>query len=305
MAHIDADTPLRTIGDRSVPPIGFGAMLLTLPHPPPGVKEEPVEEAQAIRTIHAALDGGARVIDTAINYCMAEAEMGRNETVVAKALATWSGDPDEVLVVCKGGNRRTDDKPYVHDGRPENLKWSCETTLRAMGTDSLGLYMLHAPDPEVPLADSIGALAELKAEGKVRLVGASNLGRRQLAEARSIVEISAVENALAPARRASLPLAKVCEADGIAFLAYSPLGGQLGAPNLATSQPAAAAIAADRGVSPQQVALAWGLAQATNVIPIPAARRPESILDSLQAWHLRLTEDELAAIDADNRPPGE
>lgn len=293
----------RTIGAWSVPPIGLGTMLMTLPHPPPGVYEAPIEQAQAVRTIHAALDVGVRLLDTAINYCMSEAEMGANEQLVAKALATWSGDQDEILVVCKGGNRRTDDQPYVHDGRPANLRWSCETTLRALGLESLPLYMLHAPDPAVPLADSIGALADLQAAGKIQMVGVSNLGRRQLAEAQTIVEVVAVENNLAPARRAALPLAKVCADHGIAFLAWSPLGGQAGAATIGVSQPSLARIAADREVSPQQVALAWGLAQAANVIPIPSARRPETIINSFAAADLSLTAQELAAIDADTATP--
>jgi aryl-alcohol dehydrogenase-like predicted oxidoreductase len=303
--------PQRAVGGRLVPPIGLGTMLMTLPHPPPGIHEEPIEESQAIRTIHAALDGGVRLIDTAINYCMAEAEMGRNERLVAKALRSWSGDTDEVLVVCKGGNRRTDDEPAVRDGRPENLRWSCDTSLRALNVDSLGLYMLHAPDPAVRLADSFGTLADLQQEGKIQMVGASNLGRRELAEARAIVDIVAVENQLAPtgpARllpevgrmvtpQAALPLARLCAQEEIAFLAWGPLGGQVGATKLAKGQPAIAAIADRRGVSPQQIALAWGLAQAPSVIPIPAARRPETILDSLKAWDVELSEEELAAID--------
>ena len=275
-------------------------MLMTLPHPPPGVHEEPIGERQAIRTIHAALGAGVRLLDTAINYCMAAAEMGRNEQLVAKALDTWSGDADDVLVVCKGGNRRTDDQPYVHDGRPENLRWSCETSLRALGVESLGLYMLHAPDPLVPLEESVGALADLQAEGKIQMVGVSNLGRRQLATARTIVDVTAVENNLAPARRGALPLAKVCEAEGIAFLAWAPLGGQVGATVLKNNQPAVSAIAAARGTSPHVVALAWCLAQAGNVIPIPSARRPETILDSVTAWDLILSPEELASIDTDN-----
>jgi aryl-alcohol dehydrogenase-like predicted oxidoreductase len=288
----------RRLGDRTVAPIGFGAMLLTLPHSPPGVREDPVDEAQAVRTLHAALDGGVRLIDTAINYCMAAAEMGRNEALVARALASWSGPAEEVLVVCKGGNRRTDDQPFVHDGSPANLRWSCETSLRALGVNRLGLYMLHARDPNVPLADSIGALAELRAEGKIAMVGVSNLGRRELAEARTIVDIVAVENSLGLGNTAALPLAKACEADGIAFLAYRPLGGQQGAPELARTHPGVAGVAAERGVSPHQVALAWCLAQAGNIIPIPAARRPQTIADSLKAADLVLTPEELARIDA-------
>jgi aryl-alcohol dehydrogenase-like predicted oxidoreductase len=275
-------------------------MLMTLPHPPPGVHEDPIPEPQAIRTIHAALDAGVRLLDTAINYCMAAGEMGRNERLVAKALGTWSGDPDEVLVVCKGGNRRTDDEPWVHDGTPENLRWSCETSLRALAVESLGLYLLHAPDPAVPVEESVGALAELQAEGKIQMVGVSNFGRRQLATARTVVDVTAVENNLSPAKRGALPLAKVCEGEGIGFLAWAPLGGQVGAPTLKEDQPAMASIAAERGTSPQVVALAWCLAQAANVIPIPSARRPETILDSVTAWDLQLSPEELAAIDADN-----
>jgi aryl-alcohol dehydrogenase-like predicted oxidoreductase len=289
----------RRMGDLVLPPIGFGAMLLTLPHPPPGVHEEPVDEVQAVRTIHAALDGGARLIDTAVNYCMRASEMGRSEKLVATALASWSGgDRDEVLVVCKGGNRRTDDFPYVHDGSRANLRWSCETSLRALGVESIGLYMLHAPDPKVPLAESIGALAELKAEGKIRMVGAANLGRRQLAEARAITDVAAVENQLNPWWRAALPLARVAEEAGIAFLSWRPVGGQTAAARLGQDQPVVSRIAEAHGVSPHQVALAWALAQARNIMPIPSARRPETITDSLRAVHLRLTPQELADIDA-------
>lgn len=159
--------------------------------------------------------------------------------------------------------------------------------------------MLHAPDPAVPLVESIGALADLRREGKVRQVGASNLGRRQLAQAWVIVDIVAVENNLSPARPAALPLARTCAEAKIAFLAWSPLGGQVGATTLGRTTPSLAAIARERSVSAHQVALAWGLAQASNVIPIPSARRPETILDSVRAWDLKLTAEELAAIDAD------
>jgi len=292
----------RQIAGRTVSPIGLGTMLMTLPHPPPGVHEEPIEETQAIRTIHAALDAGVRLLDTAINYCMRESEMGRNERLVAKALASWSGDAEEVLVVCKGGNRRTDEKMFVHDASPRNLRWSCETTLKALGVERLGVYMLHAKDPATPLAESIGALADLQAAGKIEHVAVSNLGRRELAEARAIVPIVAVENRLGPGETAALKLAKFCEGEGIAFLAYKPIMGQVGAPQLAKSHPALGAVAAERGVSPQRVALAWCLAQAGNVIPIPSARRPETILDSVQAGGLHLTDTELARIDADVPP---
>jgi aryl-alcohol dehydrogenase-like predicted oxidoreductase len=294
----DDPWPPRQIGDLALLPIGLGAMELTFPHGPTGVLREPVDNAEAVRTIHAALDAGARLIDTAINYAIHPDEMGCNEKLVATALAQWSGDADSVLVVAKGGNRRTEDQLFVHDGRPENLRWSCETSLRALGVEAIGLYILHAPDPSVPLAESVGALAELQSEGKIRMVGVSNFGRRQLAEARDIVDVAAVENQLSPLARAALPLARACAEDGIAFLAWSPLGGQMLAGGLRDRYAILGHIADARGVSPQRVALAWGLAQSPNVIPIPSAVQPETVVDNLAAVNLRLTPDELSAIDA-------
>jgi aryl-alcohol dehydrogenase-like predicted oxidoreductase len=290
----------RAVGDRKVSPIGLGTMLMTLPHPPPGQYEEPIPEEQAIRTIHAALDGGVRVLDTAINYVMAPEQMGRNEALTAKALAMWSGDKNEVLVVAKGGCRRTLEAPAIRDSRPENLRWSCETSLRSLGVEQLALYVLHAPDPNVPFEDAVGTLIELQAEGKIGMIGLSNVGRRQLAAARAMTPIAAIEQNLSPGRLAALPLVKICEAEGIAFLAYSPVGGQRGAPSLGVTLPSLSKIAAERAVSPQRVALAWCLAQGRTVIPIPSARRPETILDSLQAADLVLSDEELSLIDQDS-----
>jgi aryl-alcohol dehydrogenase-like predicted oxidoreductase len=277
-------------------------MEFTFPHGPNGVIGTPVEEAQAIRTIHAGLDAGLRLIDTAINYSLDPNTMGINEKLVATALASWSGDVDSVLVVAKGGNRRTPDEMFVHDGTPENLRWSCETSLAALGVDAISLYILHAPDPKVPLAESLGALAELKAEGKIRMIGASNLGRRQLAEARTIVDVVAVENQLSPFAPAALALAQECAGAGIAFLAWSPMGGQMGPGGLRERHPELARIADERGVSPQRVALAWGLAKSPNIIPIPSASQPEYVRDSLAAATLRLTAEEVEIIDDAHRP---
>ena len=206
----------RQIAGRSVAPIGFGAMLL-------GMEGRP-DEATALRVIHAALDDGCTVIDTAINYGANAAELGFCEALVARALATWSGNRDDVLVVCKGGNLRTDELLYVQDGSPANLRWSCETSLRALGRETIYLYCLHSVDPQVPLVESMGALARLKEEGKIRHVGISNAGRRQISEAQSVVEIAAVENRLSPWSVKSLPIVELCEAQNIAYLAYSPLG---------------------------------------------------------------------------------
>jgi aryl-alcohol dehydrogenase-like predicted oxidoreductase len=278
MASVHRD---RRIGDLRTPPVGFGAMLL-------GMEGRP-DEARAMRTLHAALDAGVRLVDTAVNYGSNAAELGFSEALVARALASWGGDPAEVLVVCKGGNVRTDDAPFLPDGSPANLRRSCETSLRALGVESIGLYLLHLVDPHVPLSVSIGALAQLRDEGKIQHIGISNVGRRQLAEAQTIVDIVAVEDELSPWSLAALPVARTCEEQGIAFLAYSPLGSRARAADLGRAHPEFAAVARERNVSPQQVALAWLLGLSPVIVPIPSARRPETILDSVAAACCRLT----------------
>jgi|KBSSwiStaDraftv2_1062776.scaffolds.fasta_scaffold11760_6 aryl-alcohol dehydrogenase-like predicted oxidoreductase len=293
-------TNTRKVGEWSVPPIGLGTMLMTLPHAPPGVHEDPIPEAQAIRTIHAALDAGVRVLDTAVNYVMGPELMGQNEALTAKALASWSGDRNDVLVVAKGGCRRTVEEAAVRDNSRENLRWSCETSLKALGVDRLAIYVLHAPDPAVPFEEAVGTLMALQAEGKIGMIGLSNVGRGQVAQARAMTRIDAIEHELSPGRLAAAPLAKMCEAEDIAFFAYRPVGGQQGAPGFGQTHPSLGRIAEARGVSPQRVALAWCLAQGSNIIPIPSARRPETILDSVQAADLALTAEELAMIDADS-----
>jgi aryl-alcohol dehydrogenase-like predicted oxidoreductase len=282
--------PARWIADQQLPPIGFGAMLL-------GMEGRP-DEATAIRTVHAVLDAGVRLIDTAINYGSSAAELGYCEALVARALASWTGDRDDVLVVGKGGNLRSDTEQFVQDASPANLRRSCDITLRALGVEAIGLYLLHAIDPKVPLAESMGALADLQREGKIRHVGISNAGRRQLAEARTVVEIAAVENRLSPWSSGSLPIVSACAEAGTTFLSYSPLGGQGQAAHL-DRKPRFAAVAADRGVSPQRVALAWALAQSPVILPIPSGRRPETILDSVAAAQLSLSLAELELLAAD------
>jgi aryl-alcohol dehydrogenase-like predicted oxidoreductase len=290
--------PARQVGDMSVWPIGLGAMELTFPHTPTGQLRTPVDPDHAVRVIHAALDAGIRLIDTAINYSIDPEGMGANEALVARALSTWSGDRDAVVITAKGGNRRAEDALWRHDATPENLRWSCETSAKALGVEAIGLYFLHAPDPHVPLSESIGALAELQSEGKIRQIGVSNLGRRQLAEARAIVDIVAVENQLSPFARAATALARDCAERSTAFLAWSPLGGQLGSGGLRQRHPGLARIADERGVSVQQVVLAWLLAQSPNVIPIPSAVEIEHVRDNAAAASLRLTPQEHEDIDA-------
>src|SRR4051795_13154525 len=208
-------TATRRLGDVDVFPIGLGAMPLSVSGRP--------DEAQAIRTIHAALDAGITLIDTADAYAAGESEVGHNERLIAKALESR---PDGVLVATKGGHTRVG-TAWELDGSPQHLRAACEASLRALGTDRIDLYQYHRPDPAVPYAESIGALSELRDEGKIRWIGISNADTDQIDEARAIVEIAAVQNELS--LDFTSPLAKgevaVSEEHGMAFLPWSPLGG--------------------------------------------------------------------------------
>ena len=267
-------------------PIGLGAMPMSLAGRPP--------EERSIRTIHAALDAGVNLIDTADAYAVDEDDVGHNERLVAEALR---GRRDGVIVATKAGHTRPGGA-WELDGRPEHIRAACEASLRALETDRIDLYQYHRPDPEVPYAETIGAFKELQDEGKVRWVGLSNASIEQIDEARSIVEIAAVQNQLSLEYRSPLDKREVehCERHGIAFLAWSPLGGIPRAGDAAGSHEAVREAAEAHGVSPQQVALAWLLSLSPTVIPIPGASRPESIRDSVRAVELELTREELERI---------
>ena len=280
--------PTRRLGGLKVGAIGLGEMPMSLAGRP--------DEAQSIRTIHAALDGGVTLIDTADAYCRDGSETGHGERLVAKALAAWPGDRDRVLVATKGGHTREGGEWYL-DGRPEHLRQACEASLRALGVEAIGLYQVHRPDPKVPFAESVGAMAELKAAGKVRLVGLSNVSVDQIKQARQLVQVASVQNEFSPRFRRSEGELAFCAAEGIAFLPWSPLGGIGRGRDLGGRHRAFGEVAEAHGVSAQQVALAWQLAKAPAVIPIPGSSRPETITDSAAAASLRLSDDELARLD--------
>jgi aryl-alcohol dehydrogenase-like predicted oxidoreductase len=281
---------MRRIADVDVFPIGLGAMPMST---------EPIpDEAQAIRTIHAALDAGANLIDTADAYAPDEATTGHNEELIAKALADGARR-DGVIVATKGGHVRRGTE-WELDGRPEHIKRACEDSLRRLRTDRIDLYQFHRPDPAVPIAESVGALKELQDAGKIRWAGVSNFDVDQIAEAAAIVDLVAVQNELSPAFTSSYAKGEVdaCTEQGIAFLPWSPLGGIGKAGTVpGGSQPIREA-AERHGVSPQRVVLAWLLALGPTVIPIPGASRPETISDSLAAAELELDPGEVEAITA-------
>jgi aryl-alcohol dehydrogenase-like predicted oxidoreductase len=281
----------RTIGDRSVGAIGLGGMPLSIEGRP--------DRERAIATVHAALDAGVTLIDTADAYHLDATDPGHNELLVAEALASYGGDTSEVLVATKGGHTRPGDGSWALDGRPEYLKRACDASLRRLGVEAIGLYQFHRPDPEVPFEESVGALAELLDAGKIRLAGVSNADPGRIRAADRVLggRLAAVQNQYSPAFRSSEPELELCAELGTAFLPWSPLGGISKAAGLADRHAAFAEVAKARGVSPQQVCLAWMLAKGPHVLPIPGSSRPETIRDSVAAADLVLDDAELAALD--------
>jgi aryl-alcohol dehydrogenase-like predicted oxidoreductase len=282
----------RAIGTHQVSEIGLGAM-------PMSVRGHMPDEAQSIRTIHAALDAGITLIDTADAYTPAHDDVGHNERLIAKALARWSGSADAVLVATKGGHVRTPTGGWAVDGRPEHLVAACELSLSALGIEAIGLYQHHRPDPKVPYEDTVGALRDLLDAGKIQMAGISNANPGQIRTAQRILggRLASVQNEFSPDFRSSESELRLCEELGVAFLPWSPLGGISQARRLGNRHSAFINVASAHGVSPQRVCLAWHLAKSPVVIPIPGASRPESILDSVRAADLTLSPAELAALD--------
>ncbi|WP_273653138.1 aldo/keto reductase [Cellulomonas fimi] len=284
----------RSIGDRQVSAIGLGGMPMSIEGRP--------DEARSIATIHAALDAGVTLIDTADSYHRDAGEVGHNEELIAKALRSFGRDTSDVLVATKGGHLRPGDGSWTQNGDPDYLKAAAKASAQRLGVDAIGLYQFHRPDPSVPYADSVGAVRDLLDEGVVQMAGISNANPEQIREAQDILggRLVSVQNQFSPRFRSSLPELELCAELGIAFLPWSPLGGI----SLARSGELGAEfapfvdIAADHGVSPFQVTLAWELALAPVVIPIPGSSRPESIQDSAAAASLTLTADEVARLSA-------
>jgi aryl-alcohol dehydrogenase-like predicted oxidoreductase len=279
-----------TVGRVSVGAVGLGAMPLSTK------KDRPAPDG-AVATVHAALDAGVTLIDTADAYARDESEFGHNEELLALALRSY-GDTSSVLVATKGGHTRrgTD---WELNGSPAFLRRACEASLRRLGGDAIGLYQFHRPDPDTPWEDSMGALRSLYDDGLVRMVGISNADIAQIDVARSVLgdALVSVQNQFSPGWRFSADELAHCAGHGLAFLPWSPFGGVSSAGSLDSSAPAFAEVASELGVSVHRVALAWHLAQADVVLPIPGATRPASIIDSAAAADLQLSADHLARLN--------
>ena len=274
--------PSRSIGDRTVSAIGLGGAPIALAAQIP-------DERSAVRMVHAALDAGVTLLDTADVYSP-HLGQGYSEAVFGRAVRTWGRGRDDILIATKGGKYWRPDGEVQVDGRPEYLARACEASLRVLGTDAIGLYQFHEPDPAVPFEESVGALTDLRAAGKIRQIGISNTGTSLIRRALAVTPLASVQNRLGPGHPYGAAEIALCEQEGLAFLAYSPLKG------LATGD-RFTEVARRYGVSPQQVALAWELSLSPAVIPIPGSTRPPTILDSVQAAALTLSPSDLATLE--------
>jgi aryl-alcohol dehydrogenase-like predicted oxidoreductase len=278
---------VRQIGDTKVSAIGLGGMPMSIEGRP--------EESRSIDTIHAALDAGITFIDTADAYHVGADEVGHNESLIARALASYGGDTSEVLVATKGGHLRPGDGSWTLNGSPGYLRKACDASLRRLGVEAIGLYQFHRPDPTVPYEDSIGAIRDLLDAGKIRMAGISNANPQQIRVSQEILggRLVSVQNQFSPAFRSSEPELRLCDERGIAFLPWSPLGGIRNAADLGASYRPFAEVAGEVDATPQQVTLAWMLARSPVVIPIPGSSRPETIRASAAAVDLVLTPEQL------------
>jgi aryl-alcohol dehydrogenase-like predicted oxidoreductase len=285
----------RRIGSTHVSAIGLGAMPLSIEGRP--------DRARAIATVHAALDVGVTLIDTADSYHWHADERGHNEELLAQALTTWPGDTSDILIATKGGRTRPGDGTWTVNGTSDHIRRACEGSLRRLGVEAIGLYQLHKPDPDVPWSDSVGALRDLLDAGLIRAAGISNVTCDHIQAARAILGdlLVSVQNRYSPQYRDSLPELRLCDRLGIAFLPWSPLGGitrsVLDGPGRPPRPTPFHAVAKERGTTPQQICLAWHLTHSKHVIPIPGATRPESARSSAQSASLVLTEEEVARLD--------
>jgi aryl-alcohol dehydrogenase-like predicted oxidoreductase len=248
------------------------------------------------KVLHAALDAGVTLIDTADVYCLDDSEIGHNERLIASVVRDRP-DRDRIRVATKGGLRRPRGV-WTNDGTPRHLREACEKSLRALGVDQIWLYQYHAPDPTLRFEKSMETFAELQREGKCRYVGISNVSVEQIEAASRIVEVYSVQNRLNPYFREAVEngVVAACERRGIMFLAYSPVGGGRLSRKI-PSFPVLQDIAGRHGASTHAVTLAWVRAQGTTVVPIPSARTPEHAVDSARSAGLTLTPAEVAEID--------
>jgi pyridoxine 4-dehydrogenase len=285
----DATVGTVAVGDRWMRRLGFGAMRVQDARRATGHSDR----TQAVELVMGVHDRGVQFFDTADIY-----GRGRSEEILAAALAPYASD---LLVATKAGFEPGELAPGQRmlpaNGRPEHIREACHASLRRLQVDCIDLYQVHTPDPQVPWAETVGAFADLQQAGKVRMVGVCNVSLEQLREALTIVRVVSVQNRYSVGDRRSEAVLEACEQEGIAFLPWAPMLGVEGRPVAA----AVAEIAASRGVSAQQVALAWLLQRSPALLPIPGTSQLRHADENIDAAWLALTPDEVDRLEAASR----
>ena len=282
-ALTDESTGTLTLGgELEVRRLGFGAMQIT----GDGIWGPPEDHDESIATLRRAVDLGINLIDTADSY-----GPDISEELIAEALHPY---PEDLVIATKGGLTRTGPGQWPRDARPEHLREACEGSLRRLRVDRIDLYQLHSPDPKVPIEESVGTLKELQEEGKVRLIGVSNVSTAELETAREIVSVVSVQNRFNLEDRASEDVLARCEELGLAFIPWYPLAaGALADPGGPVSE-----IAEVHGATAPEIALAWLLARSEVMLPIPGTSSVEHLEDNIAAAEIELSDDELAQLNA-------
>jgi pyridoxine 4-dehydrogenase len=267
-------------GDLEVSRLGFGAMRIT----GPGIWGEPEDPAAARTLLRHVVDSGVNLIDTADSYGPAV-----SENLIAEALHPYA---ENMVIATKGGFERSGPGRWEPAGRPERLKRCCEESLRRLQLERIDLYQLHTVDPRVPVEDSVGALAELQEEGKIRHIGVSNVSGEQLDRARSVAEIVSVQNRYNLSDRRSQEVLDACERDGLAFLPWHPLATG----ELARRDGSVEEVAQAHGATPAQVALAWLLQRSPVMLPIPGTSSIAHFDENVEARELELSDDDVRTL---------
>lgn len=271
-------------GDLAVSRLGYGAMRLT----GAGIWGEPRAPEKARELLRRAVRVGVDFIDTADSY-----GPDVSERLIAEALRPY---PASLVIATKGGYRRPGPGRWQPDGTPEHLREACEGSLRRLGLERIDLYQLHVVDPGVPFEESVGALAELQREGKIANVGLSNVSADQVERAGTIVRVVSVQNRYNLADRASEDVLRHCEREGIAFICWLPVDR-----GLLTASGSLGRVARAHGASPTQIALAWLLHRSRVTVPIPGTASIAHLEENMAAADIRLTGDELDALDRHHR----
>lgn len=268
-------------GDLEVNRLGYGAMRLT----GPGIIGDPEDREGAKQVLKRAVELGVNLIDTSDAY-----GPETNERLISEALGPY---PGHLVIATKGGYTRPSGRSWVPDGRPQHLREACEGSLRRLGLERIDLYQLHTPDQNVTFEDSVWALARLRDEGKIRHVGLSNVGVRELEMAIDIVPIASVQNRYNLSDRSSEAVLQACEREEVGFIPWFPLDtGRLARPGGPLDE-----ISGRHDATPSQVALAWLLAHSPAMLPIPGTSSVEHLEENVAAATLELTQDELATLD--------